>query len=355
MKRRSRRTFLAACGGAAALRVVGGTRRASAQAVETLDIGLSPYINQATIFMANDLGYFSKMGLQIRMKIFMDGALVVAPMLSGEVEIGVMTPNAGFFNALYRGGPFRAFLCNGQGRRGRAVTAVVIRSDHYDAGIRTLADLKKLKGKIAAVGAAGSINQYGLGTALKLAGLDPVHDVQWQTTVAQPDIVKQLGQKQVDVAEITYHLAYLAQEQGFCRILLSRDEILPDSQTAIQTVRDDMLQHRRETVVRYAMACIHAGQLFNQVAGDPDKHADMLKLIAKSIFPHDEVLLKAVAPHWEWIAEDGMPNIASIMAEQDFWADTFNMVEHKVPQDRIIDVSVAKEAVQRLIAEKPFG
>ena len=113
--------------------------------------------------MANDMGLFSKMGLDIRMKIFMDGALVVAPMLSAEVDIGVMTPNAGFFNSLYRGGPFRAFLCNGQGRRGRAVTAVVMRTDHYDAGVKALPDLARMKGKLAAVGAAGSINQYGLG------------------------------------------------------------------------------------------------------------------------------------------------------------------------------------------------
>jgi putative ABC transport system substrate-binding protein len=78
----------------------------------------------------------------------------------------------------------------------------------------------------------------------------------------QPDIVKQLGQKQVDIADITYHLAYLAEKQGFCRILLSRDEILPDSQVAMHTVRDDMLQRRRDVVVRYAMACIHAGRQF---------------------------------------------------------------------------------------------
>jgi NitT/TauT family transport system substrate-binding protein len=330
-------------------------RRARAQGAETLNIGLSPYINQATIFLARDLGYFSKLGLNIQMKIFMDGALVVAPMLSGEVEIGIMTPNAGFFNSLSRGGPFRAFLCNGQGRRGRAVTAVVVRTDHYDAGIKTLADLAKLKGKTVAVGAAGSINQYSLGTALKLAGLDPVHDVRWQTSVGQPDIVKQLGQKQVDAAEITYHLAYLAQKQGFCRILFSRDEILPDSQVAMHTVRDDMRQQRRDTVVRYAMACIHAGRLFNRVASDPAKHSDMLKLIAKSIFPHDEALLKAVAPHWEWIAEDGKPNVASIMAQQDFWADTFKLVQNKVPQSRVIDLTIADEAVRRLNTEKPFG
>jgi NitT/TauT family transport system substrate-binding protein len=71
--------------------------------------------------------------------------------------------------------------------------------------------------------------------------------------------------------------------------------------------------------------------------------------------PRDEALLKAVAPHWEWIAEDGTPNIASIMAQQDFWADTFKMVERKVPQARVVGMTIAKEAVQRLAAEKPFG
>ena len=354
MTRVSRRTFLAASG-TASLGVLASNHRAGAQAPETLNVGLSPFINQATIFMANEMGLFSKLGLDIRMKIFMDGALVVAPMVSAEVDIGVMTPNAGFFNSLHRGAPFRAVLCNGQGRRGRAVTCVVMRADHYEAGVRTLQDLARMKGKVVAVGAAGSINQYGMGSALALAGLDPVRDVRWQTSVPQPDIVKQLGQKQVDCAEITYHLAYLAQQQGFCRILLSRDEILPDSQTAMMTVRDEVLQRRRETVLRYAMACIHAGRLFNQVAGDPDKHADVLKLIVKSILPRDEGLLKAVAPHWEWIAEDGLPNVTSVMQQQDFWADIFKLVEHKVPQGRVIDMSIAKEAAQRLAAEKPFG
>ena len=268
--------------------------------------------------MANDIGYFSKMGLDISMKIFMDGALVVAPMLSGEVEIGVMTPNAGFFNSIYRGGPFRTFLCNGQGRPGRAVTAVVIRSDHYDAGVKTLPDLAKMQGKTAAVGAAGSINQYGLGLRPQAC---------WSRSCAR--------RAMADSGSSARHRQAAWAEAGRCRrnhlpSRLSRAKagLLPDLAvtrrnparltSGDQTVRDDMLQRRRETVVRYAMACIHAGRLFNQVAGDPDKHADMLKLIVKSIFPRDEELLKAVAPHWEWIAEDGMPNVASIMAAAGF-------------------------------------
>jgi ABC-type nitrate/sulfonate/bicarbonate transport system substrate-binding protein len=86
MKQVSRRTFLATSG-TTGLGLLAGNRSMRAQERETLNIGLSPFINQATIFMANDLGYFSKMGLDIRMKIFMDGALVVAPMLSGESKL----------------------------------------------------------------------------------------------------------------------------------------------------------------------------------------------------------------------------------------------------------------------------
>jgi NitT/TauT family transport system substrate-binding protein len=243
MKKISRRRLLTTSG-AAGLAVFAGARSVRAQAQDTLNIGLSPFINQATIFLAHDLGYFSKVGLDIRMKVFMDGALVVAPMLSGEVELGVMTPNAGFFNSIYRGGPFRAFLCNGQGRRGRAVTTVVARSDHYDAGIKTLPDLARMRGKVAAVGAAGSINQYGLASALKLAGLDPVKDVQWQTSVSQPDIIKQFGQKQVDVADITYHLPISAKIRGFAGSCFRATKFF---------------RTRRSRCIRFAMICWSGG------------------------------------------------------------------------------------------------
>jgi NitT/TauT family transport system substrate-binding protein len=288
-------------------------------------------------------------------KSFPDGALVMAPMLSGEVDVGVVTCSAGLFNSLARGAGIRALLCLGQGGKGRAVTSIVVRQDHYDAGVRTVADLKSVKGKIAAVGAAGSINQYGMATALQMAGLNPVADVTWQTSVAQPDIVKQLAQKQVDVADLTYHLAYLAERQGAARIIAARDEILPDSQTAMLAVRDDMLARRRDVLVRFAMAHIHTARLFNKVAGAPQQHRDMVELITKYIFVKDVGLLNAVAPHWEWIAEDGRPNEASVLAQQDFWSDTFKLVERKVPAARIFDASVAAEAVRRLEQEKPFA
>jgi len=345
----------AAAAGAFASLGAAGLRPARAQTLETINIGASPFINQAAIFMASELGFYAKVGLDPKVKSFPDGALILAPMISGEVDFGVLTCSAGLFNSLARGAAVRSVLCLGQGRSGRAVTAVLVRQDHYDAGVKTVADLKALKGKIAAVGAAGSINQYGLATALNKAGLDAANDVTWQTSVAQPEIVKQIGQKQVDVADLTYHLAYLAEKQGYARIIASRDAILPDSQTAMVAVRDEFLNKRRDAVVRFAMAHIHTARLFNQVAGAPEKHEDIVKMITKYIFVKDVGLLNSVAPHWEWIAENGSPNQASVLAQQDFWADRFKLVARKVTAAQIFEPSIAEEAVKRLEAEKPFG
>ena len=329
--------------------------KSRAQKLDSINIAAAPFINPAVIFIASELGWFAKMGLDPKIQSFPDGSLIVAPMISGEVDVGALTCSAGLFNALSRGAPIRAILCNGQGKKGRAVTAIIIGNDLYNAGVKTIGDLKAVKGKIVAVGAAGSINQYGVATALMMAGLDPVNDVNWQTNVGQPDIVKQLGNKQVEVADLTYHLAYLAEKQGFGRIIASRDEYLPDSQTAIVAARTDVLDKRRDVVVRFAVAYIHAARLFNEVAGSPLEHADIVQMITKYIFVKDVNLLDAVAPHWEWIAEDGKPNVASVMAQQDFWANPFKIVEKKKLASDIFEPAIATEATARLDKEKPFG
>jgi NitT/TauT family transport system substrate-binding protein len=352
---RSRRDILNTGLAAGALAAFGsGVRKARAQKLDTINIAASPFINQSVVFLPKELGLYAKVGIEPQIRTFPDGALIVAPLIAGDVDLGVVTCSAGLFNSISRGATMKAALCTGQAQQGRGGTAILVRTDLYEAGVKTLADLKALKGKTVAVGAAGSINQYSMSRALVAAGLNPLTDVSWQTTVAQPDIVKQLGQKQVDAAELTYFLAFLAQRQGFAKIIASRDDSAPGSQVSMLAVRDEFAAKQRDLVVRYAMAHVHAARLFNKVAGDPEKNRDMVELITKNIFVKDISLLNAIAPHWEYVAEGG-PNEVSVLAQQDFWSDTFKMVERKVPASRIIDASIAAEAVKRLDAEKPFG
>jgi NitT/TauT family transport system substrate-binding protein len=170
-----------------------------------------------------------------------------------------------------------------------------------------------------------------------------------------PDIVKQMGQKQVEVANISYQFAFLGQKQNICRLIASGDELLVDAQTTMSAVRDSVQADRREVVVRFAMAYIQAGRLFNKAAGDPANYPDVLRFITKHVLVKDVELLKAIAPHWEWISVNGEPNADSVMAQQDFWNSPFKMVEQKVSRDRILDLSIAAEASNRLDRDNPFS
>jgi hypothetical protein len=50
-----------------------------------------------------------------------------------------------------------------------------------------------------------------------------------------------------------------------------------------------------------------------------------------------------------------MPEVDSIMAMQNFWVHHFGYVATEVPKEKLFDLSIAKEAKERLEKEKPFG
>ena len=70
-----------------------------AQANDMLHIGEGPFIPAARFFIARDKGYFAKLGLDVDTRIFNDGALAVPAMVSGELDITIVTMSAGLSTA----------------------------------------------------------------------------------------------------------------------------------------------------------------------------------------------------------------------------------------------------------------
>jgi NitT/TauT family transport system substrate-binding protein len=226
----------------------------------------------------------------------------------------------------------------------------------YDEGVRGLDDFAQLKGKRFGVAAVGSINQYNLAQALLKVGLDPAQDVQWIVNVPQPDLMKMLGQGQVDVTDLAYQFGYFAQTNKWGPIIANGDQVAPNTAIATCAVRKDFLQNHRDTVIRWAMAYLQGVQEFNAAAQAPDKHPDIVEILAKNTALNRPELVKSIAPNWGYLNEDGIPQVDSIMAMQDFWSSKyFNFVEKKVTREQLFDLTVAKEARARLDREKPFG
>lgn len=336
----------------AAVIVTAGT--AAAQTKQLVRVGEGPFITGGGFFVARARGYFDKMGLTVETKSFNDGVFAVPSMVAGELDIALMTANASLFNSIAKGAPLVIFVDRGHNRPGRGYLAVNVRQELYDQGIRSIKDFAKLKGRKIGVGAPGSINQYNTGRALQIAGLDPRKDVEWIINVPQPDLMKMLGQKQVDVTDLAYQFGFFAQNNKWGPIVARGDEIEPNSQIATYVVQRDFLRKHRDALVRWTMAYLQGVKEFNAAAAAPDRHREIVDILAKNTALNKPELVKAIAPFWSYTSEDGLPQVDSIMKMQDYWADYFTYVEKKVPRDQLFDLSVVREARERLEREEPF-
>jgi NitT/TauT family transport system substrate-binding protein len=327
-----------------------------ADAADRIRVGEGPFITGGAFYVAREKGYFAKLGLEIDTKTFIDGAMAVPSVIAGELDITFMTPNASLFNSVAKGAPLVVILDRGSNRKGSAYTLVNVTQALYDDGVHSMADFAKLKGKKMGVGALGSINQYNLAQALLKAGLDPAKDVQWVVNISQPDLMKMLGQGQVDATDLAWQFGVFAQNNKWGPIVATGDQMVPDAAIGMFAARKEFLEKNHDAAVRFAMAYLYAAKEFNAAAAAPDQHPDIVELLAKNTALNKPELVKAIAPHWSYVNEDGLPLVDSVMAMQDFWSGKyFNFVEKKVTREQLFDLSIAKEAKARLDREKPFG
>lgn len=333
--------------------MLGGLRPAAAD--DVVRVGEGPFITGGGYYVAEGKGYFKKLGLDVQTKTFIDGAMAVPSLISGELDISFMTANAAWFNSVAKGAPMVFILDRGDNKSGRGYTVMNVTQELYDSGVKSVADFARLKGKRVGLGATGSINQYLFARALQKAGLDPRKDVQWILNIGQPDLMKMLGQKQVDATDLAYQFGYFAQNNKWGPIVAVDDEIDPDGAVGLYATRKDFVRAKRDVLVRFAMAYLQGSRDFNAAAGDPDAHPDIVDILAKRTALQKPELVRAIAPHWSYTNEDGIPNVKSVMAQQDYWADYFHLVEKKVPEDELFALDIAREAKARLDREKPFG
>jgi NitT/TauT family transport system substrate-binding protein len=325
-------------------------------AADLVRVGEGPFISGGAFYIARDKGYFKKLNLEIETRRFEDGSFAVPSIIAGELDFTLMPANASLFNSVAKGAPLVVVLDRGNNRRGFGYTVINVTQALYDEGVRTVADLAKLKGKKFGVAALGSVNQYNAAQSLLKAGLDPAKDVQWIVNVPQPNLMRMLGQNQVDATDLAYQFGFFAQNNKWGPIIVNDDQIVPGAAISTFAVRKDFLAKNRDAAVRFAMAYLHGVKEFNAAARDPGAHSDVVDILAHNTALNEPDLVRAIAPNWSYIADDGVPLVNSIMEMQDFWSGKhFSLVEKKVSRQKLFDLNVAKEAKTRLEKEKPFG
>lgn len=341
--------------GAAALGLAGATlpRRAGAQEPRAkIRIGVVPLISSGPIFLAQAKGFFDKVGLDVELKFFADGVLAMPALVAGELDTTVTTLNAGLFNTVSKGAPFKLMLDRGSEKPGSGSMTIAASNAMVQAGMTAPNKMGLLKGKTIAIQAPGGIDQYLFGLGVQRQGLDPRTDVEWRSGLPYPDIVKIIGAGQADAANVPVPLGFLVEKNNFGKLVFSGYDIEPNTQLACWAMSSNYLAANRSAAVRFAMVHTYAGRLYNKAAAAKDPQVIKIISEATKVPPP---LIEAAAPRWTWFFEDGMPNIDSCMAQGKFWTDVMKLVSGSVTKEQLFDLSAAQEANERLNKANPFG
>ncbi|MBN9084577.1 MAG: hypothetical protein BGP04_25185 [Rhizobiales bacterium 62-17] len=253
----------------------------AAAAKDMIRVGYGPFLSGGGLFIAKEKGYFDKMDVTVELRRFDDGSLAVPAMIAGELEVTNLPAAANLFNSVAKGAPLVVFADWGNNRAGFGYTAFSVSQKLHDDGIKTIADLVKLKGKKVGVGALDSINHYNAAQILLKAGLNPSSDVEWITNIAQPDLMKMLGQGQIDATDLSFNLAVFAQANKMGSIIANGDQIAPGAQIAAFVVRKNFLNEKRDAMLRFMIAYLQGIKEFNAAAKDPDKYPEIVTIMAK--------------------------------------------------------------------------
>ena len=90
----------------------------AAQAADKVAVGTGGSASDAPFYIAQDKGFFRSEGLDVDLIVLDSGAKVIAPLGTGELDVGTGALSVGFWNALVRGMKFRIVADRGHAEQG---------------------------------------------------------------------------------------------------------------------------------------------------------------------------------------------------------------------------------------------
>jgi hypothetical protein len=134
--------------------VVAGARRASA--ADPVSVGMVNTISDAGFFVAEAKGYFKAAGIDVKFSPFPSASGMIAPLASGDLDVGSGAVSAGHYNANERQIPVKFVADKARNAPDLSFQSIVVRSALIESGkFKGFADLKGLKFAIPAPASVG--------------------------------------------------------------------------------------------------------------------------------------------------------------------------------------------------------
>jgi NitT/TauT family transport system substrate-binding protein len=279
-------------------------------------VGTTSSSSDAPLFIADKKGYFRQEGLQVEFTPFDSAARMIAPLGTGQLEVGAGSPAAGFFNAVARNVNIKIVADKGSMPPGYGYLVILVRKDLVDAGrYRSYADLKGMK---VALPAPGTTTDGTLNEALKRGGLK-WGDVE-VTHMGFPQHVVAFQNKAIDASVTTEPSATRAVQMGVAA-RVGGDEVFPNQQVATILYSADFIRQRPDDARRFMRAYLKAARDYNDALRDgrlAGPNADeIIAILTETTTIKDPGVYKAITSNG--VNPDGRINEESLRKDLQFF------------------------------------
>jgi len=320
-----------------------------ARADVNVRVGTSNSSSDVAFYIADKKGYFKQEGINIVLTPFDSAAKMVAPLGTGQLDVGGGAPSAGLYNAVARGIDVKIVADKGSSPPGYGYNPLLVRKDLVDSG--RYKSFKDLKGFKVAGPARGTSPDAILNEALKKGGLK-FSDVE-VVYMGFPQHVLALQNKAVDAAVTTEPSATRAVQAG-AAVRYHNDEIYPNQQIAVTLYSGAFIKSNPDSAKKFMRAYIKAVRDYNDALKDgklAGTNADeIVKILTEYTNIQDPNVFRTIVPNG--CNPDGKVNEASLKKDFEFYKSQ-GLIEGNVTVEQAVDASFADAAVKELGPYKP--
>jgi NitT/TauT family transport system substrate-binding protein len=296
--------------------------------------------------IALNKGYFAAEGVQIDELQFQSTQDMIAPLATGQLDVGSGSFSAAFFNAVAGNLNIKCVAGGAYTPPGHPANVFVVRNDLVSQ-IHTAADLR---GRTVGLTAHGVSPELDLAKLLQQAGL-ALSDVN-ELLMAFPAMAGALSADQIDVAVTPEPFALQMESDDIGTAWKGDDEVIPDQQSTCLLFSSEFINNQPEAAQGYVTAYLRSVREYDDalIKRDPQARAEVVPILAAAMNLKDPALLDRLAGT-PFLA-DGQENPESFQMYQEFFLAS-GLQKTPVDVARLIDTHFAEAALKTIGPYQP--
>lgn len=306
----------------------------------TLKVGYVPVLAGAPIFIAQDKGYFAAEGLTIELQSFRSGALIIPPLVLGQLDVGFGEIGPAIYNAVAQDLDVRAVATASSQPAGFGSVPLLVRTDLYESGaVATVADLR---GRTVAVNLERSMAEYLLAEALAQADMT-VDDVTL-VSLPFPDMPAAFANSAIDAAVLPHPLAAQALGAGHAKVLMAGDLVTENPQLAIISFGPRLLDPNEADVATRFLAAYLRG--VRDLVGEGWQQDENVAIISQYTNVPASAVRGGVPPYFD---PNGAINGESVSRSQAYFlARGYLEYQTALSVDNVVNAALLEQALERV-------